>query len=202
MVGKGADAVEMDVQTTRDGVQVIYHDAYFRYRGKKRYITRCTLAQLRTMKPSICTLDEALEVVAAHNLDLYLELKNSADAAACVRAVKRRGLAKRTMYISFNQERLADVHRQDSSAKTILVFRNVPKNLSSLVSRLGLYGVGPTYACVTQARMDKWHAMGLIVDVWSVNEIMTIKAMRDMGADVSTCNHPVDVLKAIREAAV
>lgn len=108
---KGADAVELDVRTTRDGVQVVHHNVYFTYRGRKYAVARFTMDQLRTLVPGICTLDEALEVIADSGLDLWLEMKENANAAACVQAVRRWGLEDRTIYQSFYQDRLAWARR-------------------------------------------------------------------------------------------
>lgn len=50
--------------------------------------------------------------------------------------------------------------------------------------------MGAPYACLTQARLDEWHAMGLSVGVWTVNEKMDIKTARDMGADMICTDFP------------
>lgn len=111
---KGADAVELDVRTTRDGVQVVHHNVYITYKGRKYAVARFTMDQLRTLVPGICTLDEALEVIADSGLDLWLEMKENANAAACVQAVRRWGLEDRTIYQSFYQDRLAWARRMSA----------------------------------------------------------------------------------------
>lgn len=50
--------------------------------------------------------------------------------------------------------------------------------------------MGASYACLTQARLDEWHAMGLSVGVRTVNEKMDIKTARDMGADMICTDYP------------
>ena len=187
---KGADGVELDVYTSKDGVQVIHHDKYFTANGRRYYIARCTLAELKKAKPELCTLDEALEVISAGGLDLWLEMKPNADAAACVKAVKRWGMAERTTYYSFYLDRLEGVRRADGSAKLGYLFASVPKDLSGIVSGLRLSGLGPGAGCVTRALLDEWHAAGLTVGVWTPNEIMQIKALRDMGVDVICTDYP------------
>ena len=64
----GADAVELDARTTKDGVEVVHHDASFTVDGKQYVISRCTLKQLQAVKPDLCTLDQALEVVSGSGM--------------------------------------------------------------------------------------------------------------------------------------
>ena len=187
---KGSDGVELDVYTSRDGVQVVHHDAYIASGKVKYYISNCTLEQLRRVKPDLCTLDEALETVAAQGLELWLEMKYNADPAACVQAVERWGLKDRTTYISFQQDRLAGVRQADPSARMCLLFSKVPRNLAAIAASLRLTGVSAAYTCVSQAWIDQWHAMGLEVSVWTVNAAIDIKTMRDMGADYICTDYP------------
>ena len=88
----GADGVELDVRTTKDGVQVVHHDASISAGGKTYKIASYKYSRLKSLKPSLCTLDEALKVISGTNLSLQLELKDTANASACVAAVKRWGM--------------------------------------------------------------------------------------------------------------
>ena len=194
---KGADGVELDVYTTLDGQLVVHHDTSFTVGRKKYNIARCTLEELRRAKPSLCTLDEALEVISEQGLSLWLELKNNADGAACVEAVRRRGLQDRTVYLSFFQDRLELVRAADPSARLSFTFSNPPSDLSAIVHRLGLAAVTANARCITKERVKSWHDAGLIVGAWTVNERSEVRALRDMDVDAICSDYP-DIVDAER----
>ena len=187
----GADAIELDVRTTSDGVEVIHHDQTFTGADGAKYdIPRRTYAELKAAKPGLCTLDEALEVISAGGLDLVLEMKNNADAKKCLAAVKKYGLQDRTLYISFNTDRLTDLRKLDANAPLGFICQNLPSHLDSLISRLSLTNIMRRDTYLTQADIDRWHGKGILVGVWTVNEPGDMKKWYDMGVDYLTSDYP------------
>ena len=85
----------------------------------------------------------------------------------------------------------------DASARLSYTFEGVPANLSKIIADYKLYGVSPGTGCITRALVDAWHRAGLVVGVWTPNEIMQIKALRDMGVDVICTDYP-DRADAVR----
>lgn len=84
----GADGIELDVQLTKDGFAVIFHDVdVARLTGKKGLITDIPYEKLRRWKVgkrlrrffghAILTFDEAVAWANAHNMPLNVELKES-----------------------------------------------------------------------------------------------------------------------------
>ena len=193
----GATAIELDARTTKDGVQVIHHDATFTI-GKKKYtIKKLTLAKLRQLRPDICTLDEALEVISAGGLELNLELKDTATAKACVESVRRYNMQSRTMYISFNTSLLSQVRKLEPSTRLGLCFTNTPSNLAKLVSSLGLTHVFQRDTKLTLTNLQTWQQSGLLVGVWTVDDAAAIKNWLGMGVDYITSNYPRLVTEAL-----
>jgi glycerophosphoryl diester phosphodiesterase len=76
----GADMIEVDLRTTRDGSFVLFHDQdTARLTGVKKVVVESTLAELKELKltggESIISLGEALEIVKG-KIPLNLELKS------------------------------------------------------------------------------------------------------------------------------
>ena len=186
----GATAVELDARTTKDGVQVVHHDASFTAGGKKRVIKDLTLAQLQELKPSLCTLDEALAVIAGTDLELNLELKDTADPQGCVDAVRRHGLENRTVYISFEASLLAKVRKIEPSAKLGFIIRQTPSDLGKTVTSLGAEYLFQKDQYLTKANLIAWQNKGVKVGVWTVNDADAIAKWLDMGVDYLTSNYP------------
>ena len=67
----GADGVELDVHRTADGALVVHHDAAARGLG---VLAERPAAEIRTARPEIPTLEEALE--ACTGMLVNIEVKN------------------------------------------------------------------------------------------------------------------------------
>ncbi len=194
----GAKAVELDARSTRDGVQVVHHDATFTAGGKKYTIKKLKFAQLRALDADICTLDEALDVLGATDLEINLELKDTANAKACVKAIKSHGLQARTMYISFNQKLLKQVRGIDASARIGFIINKTPKNLAKTLSTLRSLYVFQKADYLTAESLRAWQDAGLKVGVWTVNDPAAIKNWLDMGVDYITSDYPERVTEALK----
>lgn len=193
----GADVVELDVHTTADGVQVVFHDSVIADGdGKQHAITDCTIAELRKLKPDICTLDEALMVISNTNLTLMLEMKSSANGAACVDAIRRHHLDDRVMYISFYLDRLNDVRSTDQSADLGYIFSKVPKGVLQTASKFNLTALLPKGNILTQKLLTSYHAAGLKVGTWTINDAADILKFRNMDVDYITSDYPDRVASA------
>ena len=187
----GADMIELDVQTTSDGVQVIHHDASFKAGGKTYKIPKNTYAKLVAAKPSLCTLDEALDTIYKTGLMIQLELKASADAQKCVEAIASHGMEDRTWYISFKTAQLKAVRALDPEAKLGYIFEDkVPKDLESTIASLRISALMVKHNLLTQTRLDDWHMAGLLVNVWTVNDRAECRRFANMGVDFITSNYP------------
>jgi glycerophosphoryl diester phosphodiesterase len=139
-VAAGADAMELDLQLSADGVAVAYHDETLHKAGRRgARIHELELAQLRRLDMGrwfgarwagepIPTVDEILERYAGR-LVLLLELKAvEADAArharlaaAVTRAVLRHECREHVLLLSFDDATLAAAKRSASSVRRILL---------------------------------------------------------------------------------
>ena len=193
----GATAVALDARTTEDGVQVIHHDAGFTLGGKRYTIEEVPLERLRRLRPDICTLDEAIEVIAGTGLELILEMKATADPGACVEAVRRFNMQGRTVYISFDAPLLRRVRRLDPQARLGYLINRVPPNLSSLVGELKLEALLQRENYMTGANLVRWQCQGLQVGVWTINDPIAIQKWLDLGVDYITSDYPRMVADAL-----
>lgn len=186
----GATAVELDARTTKDGVQVVHHDAYFTAGGKKYTLASYTMAQLQAAKPSLCTLAEAIDVIRETHLEMHLELKDTANPEKCVALVREHGMADRTVYISFNAPLLARVRKLEPDARLGYIINDTPSNLNATMSSLRASYIFQKADYLTRANIVKWQNKGAQVGVWTINDAAAIKKWLDMGVDFLTSNYP------------
>ena len=192
----GADYVELDVQRTADDVLVVHHDKSFYVGGSKYTLRKEKYATLKKLKPSLCTLDEALDVIAATDMDLFLELKEFVDSAACVKAVRRHGMQNRTFYFSFWPERLKEVQKVEPKAKCGVSLENLNGNYAQLAASAKAAILVVNKAAMNQKVTDLIHRAGLEVCVWTVDDAGEIAKLRDMGVDYILSNVPDKVVQA------
>ncbi len=190
----GADAVELDARSTLDGVQVIFHDRDLTVDGVRYAVSGLTLDQLRALRPSVCTLDEALEAIAPTGREIFLELKDTADGAKCVLSVLAHGLELRTVYFSFYEDRLREVHAAfpPGILGLSLSARGSPggRALMRKARRLHVSFFVANRRLVRRGAVERWHAAGYGVYVWTVNDAETARALCDMGVDGILTDYP------------
>ena len=71
-VADGADAIECDVQGTRDGILVIRHDLML----GQRPVAQSSVAELEALEPGLVRLADLLEWAPQFNIGLLIELKD------------------------------------------------------------------------------------------------------------------------------
>ena len=93
----GADIVEVDVNVTKDGVAVLFHDQHISTASQQR-IALCdlTFQELQTFTPLV-SLAEALDVAMPHGATLNLDLKTLACVAPMAEAVRSRNMVDQAL---------------------------------------------------------------------------------------------------------
>ena len=106
----GVDGVEVDIQVTKDGVPVVFHDAYLdRLTLVSGYIRDHTFEQVQTILPNhgepIPVLDEVLDLCRGR-ARVMVEIKGEWAAGALVGLLPSFPVEERPMVASFNHEAL------------------------------------------------------------------------------------------------
>ena len=196
----GADQVELDVRTARDGTQVVHHDATFTVKGRRYTIEKLTLEQIKALDEQICTLDEALEVINASGLTMQLEMKDSANPEACVQAVERHGMQGRVDYISFYFNLLYRLRALRPEARIGLLLNQTPKTLDADIEALRPIGIYQKAVYLSLDNLAAWQNRGLRVGSWTLDDAEALRYWCEAGADYITSNDPrlaVEIVEGI-----
>jgi glycerophosphoryl diester phosphodiesterase len=102
-VGEGADAIECDVQRTRDDILVIRHDLAL----GERPVAELSAAELEAIAPGIVLLGDLLSWAQRVQIDLLVEVKEPDATAAVAATVTASGWCHRTVIGSFHGPALA-----------------------------------------------------------------------------------------------
>lgn len=205
----GCFGAEFDVWMTADDKLVVNHDriypgtAIHMEQSRRRDITRIVLANGERLP----TLDAYLATAAAHPaIRLVLELKCHATperearaAARIVRALKRHRLAERTDLISFSHHACLVLRRLLPEANILyLTGDRTPQQIADA----GLSGID--YHTQVLDQHPEWieqaHALGLEVNVWTVNDEEQMRRFIARGVDYITTDRPELLQRLLREA--
>jgi glycerophosphoryl diester phosphodiesterase len=206
-ISDGADAAEIDVQETADGVPVLFHDTdLMRVAGTPRRIREVALADLRRLdvgshfspafaNEPVPTLEEAL-LVAGPRLGLNIELKLHGQERQLVPRVVELVQAVRCfqhcIITSLSPEGLAQVRALDTDLRLGLIVTAALGDPVTLAQdpTLKLDLLSMQHGMVTPARIRANRAAGLETHVWTVNDPDTMAEMIDLGVDTIITDEP------------
>lgn len=194
---QGADGIELDVRRTADGVLVVHHDALVE---DGRAIGETNQADLPDYIP---TLTEALDV--SEGLCMNIEIKNLPGDPDHVLApllvddlvamLTQRDLADSTLISSFHIDSVDQVRAQAPDLRTgWLVLEGGA--VGSMVERAAAHGhqaINPHASLVDRGFVERSHAAGLQVMVWTVDNLDRAQELIDLGVDGIITNTPEPV---------
>ncbi|MGB8215380.1 MAG: glycerophosphodiester phosphodiesterase family protein [Anaerolineales bacterium] len=212
---KGADAIEFDVKLTADGQVIVLHDQTVnRTTNGKGDVSKLSLAALRDLDAGawfseqyrgerIPTLDEVFEVVGK-GIYMNVELTNYASPGDAlvpevVALVKKHGLHARVLFSSFYVRNLK---------KARLLLPDVPRGLLCMPGFSGLWGrtftwrgdyfaLHPYLTDLNTALVNRVHAAGKRLHVWTVNAEADLKRMLGLGVDAVFTDDPALALRLL-----
>lgn len=203
----GADGVELDVQRTRDGVLVVFHDETVdrvtHGHGRIADMTLAELRQLRVDRPFpeitdevIPTLEEVYTLLHDRGLRCNAELKNSVlpypglEEEAMAMAEKT-GMADKLLYSSFNHYSMCRIKALDPAMPCGLLYNATLVKPWDYAAGLGVDALHPHFSELqVPEEVAAAHALGLEINPWTVNTEETLRAVIDAGADRIITNYP------------
>jgi glycerophosphoryl diester phosphodiesterase len=202
-VEQGADAIELDVDLTRDGHAIVMHDATIdRTTDGHGRVADLTLEEIRRVDAGawkdpafkgerVPLLEEVFEAVGQRlliNIEIKdMSLRGNGVEAKVAALIRQHDLLDRVIISSFNPFALRRVKRVNAQLACGLIYApDLPIYLrKAWLSPFipGLNARHPHYSQVDRALVDKFHAQGLVVSVWTVNQAGIARAMIKAGVD-------------------
>ncbi len=199
-----ADAVEFDVQRTRDGALVVIHDETVdRTTNGSGRVGDLTFGEVRALDAGVWkgrefagervpTLEEAIDAVP-ERIRLFVELKDPAlypgIEAQVLGVLGERNALRRAEVSSFDHDALARVRAADADVAIGLLFSRHPDPVPA-ARRLRARALHVGSRALTGDLVANAHAAGLAVYVWTVNDPADIAAARALGVDGMFSDHP------------
>ena len=216
------DALELDLQPTRDGQLIVMHDETLdRTTNGRGYIFERTLAELRNLDAGswfhrahstgprydgepIPTLDEVIGLVRNGRQQLYIEIKKSERTPEdfeenVVGVIRRHGFENRVVLISFDPNSLRRVRQLAPSVATGILFKELPADPIFLARTIGATGIAPRVDRVTREFVQAAHRAGMRMVVWTVDSPDDIRRLIYFGADGIVTNVPDRLLELLAD---
>ncbi len=199
--------IETDVHRTKDGKFVVFHDDDLKRMAGVDLIVEETdfdtlrktpLFETRFYKPTdktrcdlyIPTLTEYIEICKQYDKTAVLELKNhfeKEDIFKICDEIQACGWLDRVIFISFDFENLVFV-REKHPAASVQFLTGEVENFDLLFEKLRghRFDWDAYHRTVTRKLIDKCHALGIRVNVWTVDELKDAERLIASGVDFIT----------------
>ncbi len=188
-IEEGVDAIEMDLQVTRDNVIVISHDPVLEpplctgpvARAVIRDVTLAELRQWDCAGERIPALDDVFHMAGRGNFAYNLEIKSYPDkpeyspppeefARMLLTQIRKYQLETRVLLQSFDFRTLIAMRKLAPEIHQSALTESDSRNFQSIAAEAGhAESVSPEFHLVTPAKVEAAHRAGLQVISWTAN---------------------------------
>ena len=197
----GADGVELDVRLTADGALAVHHDAEIPGVG---VIAELEVGALPAHVPLLADV-----LAVCEGMVVNVEIKNApqdpgwdpgeAVAALTAAAIEEAGWTAGVLVSSFQASTLQAVQAADGrlALGALWGFGTQAEPALAAAAEAGFGAVHPFVLSVDPELVERAHAMGLAVNVWTVNAPHDLRAMAAAGVDAVITDRLADARAAV-----
>ncbi|WMT48877.1 MAG: glycerophosphodiester phosphodiesterase family protein [Thermoplasmatales archaeon] len=199
----GVDAVECDVQITKDGNLAVVHDSNLkRTTGIDANVRDLNSAEIKKIKvgekENIPMLEEVFDTI---HIPLVIELKSIETVNPLIKLFTRRPeLLNRSVIISFFHDTLPIMKNKFPHIVCGALIAGFPIDPVSMVKQCGCGIIAINYEGLTPSYVDRCHLGGVKVSVWAPNNINGITQSLNAGVDAIGSDRPDIVIRLINSS--
>lgn len=194
----GANGIETDVQLTKDGVAVLFHDSTVdRVTNAAGNLGDFTLKELQQLEvrnngllDRIPTLEEFLQHFSHQDITFAIELKGEGVEQITAELIYKYGVEKKCVITSFKFAYLERMHQIAPRLKLGYLTKEVDDAVFERMKQIGCDEFCPKASLVNAESVKKWHKDGFRVRAWGVKDEQLMRQVYDSGADGMTVNFP------------
>ncbi|MFE1883714.1 glycerophosphodiester phosphodiesterase [Streptomyces diastatochromogenes] len=195
----GADAVEIDVRLTRDGVPVLLHDGTLkRLWEHDRPLLSLSADEVRGLTAGgVPTLAEALATTGDSRVMVDLCGRVDRRTVQRVMDVVRQSGARDRVYYCAHAEAMLAVRAADPAAEIALTWTTLAPPRPALLDVVRPRWLNYRFSLVDRDLAARVHHDGYLLSVWTPDTRRSMRRLLDLGVDSITTNR-VDALHALR----
>ena len=203
----GANGIETDVQMTKDGSLVLFHDdTILRLTGAPGSVRDYTLEQLRQftfenkgLTDKIVVFEDFLQQFGWRDLTFAIEIKQAGIEDKTVDMIRKYGIQSKTIVTSFMLDSVRATKQYAPEQKVGFLTREINDEMLQQLKDMGAEQFCPEAPDVTAETVARWHAQGFEVRAWGVKDEGLMRQVYDAGAEGMTVNFPDKLTKYIAE---
>jgi glycerophosphoryl diester phosphodiesterase len=195
-VALGADAVELDVHATRDGVLLVHHDATVEGLGTIATHTCAALATHRLANGEpIPTLAQALE--ACEGVEVWIEVKTLPAALdrLLLETIDRAPAPDRCAVHGFDHRIVARLGRHRPTLRRGALLASYLLDTVGAIRETGAKTLWQECHLIDESLVQTAHLSGLAIVAWTVNDDIDARRLTALGVDGLCGNFPDRLLR-------
>jgi glycerophosphoryl diester phosphodiesterase len=221
----GAEAVELDIQMSRDGVPVVFHDPRVdRTTDQKGKIGDFSARELGSMDAGtwfnlafpekasseyaglgIPTLQETLDLVQSSPAGLYLELKDPElqppdFESRVLELIRLNHFEERVIVCSFGRNALKRIRSLDPAIEIAVLASDLQESLIPFACSLSSGMLSLRHDLITRAFAARAHKKKLSIAAWTVNDEERMKRLVGFGVASIVTNYPDRLFRLLGKA--
>ncbi len=198
---QGANGIETDVQRTKDGFLVLFHDdTVDRVSDGTGKVCDYTLKELKELKiygnsttgfyDRIMTLREFLEHFSSYDIKFAIELKGEGVEKDTLDMTEEFGILDKTTFTSFKYDYIKKIKELNPEARVGWLVEEITDENINLLCDINGEEIAPSADCITDEIMKNLRALNLGVRAWGISGIHLMKKMCLLKVDGMTVNFP------------
>lgn len=212
----GADAIECDVQRTRDGVLVVIHDETVnRTTNGRGYVRESSFSTIKSLDAGvkyhprfrgerIPRLEEVLDYIKTTNMAINIEIKNDniqfvGIEEQMIKMIDQNKMAEQVTVSSFNLISLQTVLSLAPHIETALLTSAFSKATPVLVKQMRMKAIHPSRRLVHPLFMQEALIHGIKVRPYTVNEISQMRVYQALGVAAIITDQPALAVKVVTQ---
>ena len=192
-VEMGANGIETDVQRTKDGVLVLFHDDTLkRVTGADGGVSDHTYEELLRLTVHNKKGDrfDKITYFGWRDLAFAIELKMDGVAEQTIDLLERFGVREKVILTSFNPDSIRAAKAYNSRYRVGYLFTERETDPVGVLKAMGGEEICPEAHTMTPDLTAKWHELGLNVRAWGVYDTDLMAHAIACGANGMTVNFP------------
>lgn len=199
----GANGIETDVQKTRDGKLVLFHDDTLeRVCGVSGAVADYTYDELMTFRvhkndkeDKIVLFEDFLKYFGFRDLTFAIELKVGGIEKETADLLDKYGFCEKTIITSFEFDFIKKFRQVAPKYKIGWLKKDFSNEDILMFSEIGGEQLCPEAESITPEKAKAWHEMGYSVRAWGVYNSDLMKHACKCGVDGMTVNFPDELTK-------
>lgn len=204
-IGMGVDYIEIDVQPTKDGRLVVFHDrTLHRLTGLHGYVRDYTFLELTekanaSNTQKIPSFEEVCDFVAKTTVGLYVEIKSVGIESPIIKTLCKYFDISSCLIGSFYHRSILKLKQLDHTVKTIALMEGVPVTTRNIIRDTQCDYLGLGIGSLDEQQIREVRSEGCGVIVWTVDYEDELTLLCELGIDGVVSNFPDKIIQILSQ---